>query len=150
MILNWAVRYELTICTCHQYTILKLDCLPMMWTDTDERSYSFIQRKDNYGLKYPSADVIKICKRAEAEVRILQVRVDIFKTAACSTIVNRCLREFVNSSVFSNLTYIIGQEAIMNHRMYLIKAILFKYIDIRLKHVGREHIQINKKIVWIS
>ncbi len=30
----------------------------------------------------------------------------------------------------------------MNHRMYLIKAVLFKYIDIRLNHVGREHTQI--------
>ncbi len=120
--------------------------LVLCWTDTDEGSYSFIQRKDDYGLKYPSADVIKICKRAEVEVRILQGRGDIFKKAACSTIVNRCLRVFVNSSVFSNLTYhIIGQEVIMNHRMYLIKAILFKYIDIRLKHLGREHTQIYQK-----
>ncbi len=89
-----------------QKSLAYVDCkLFLCRTDTDEGSYSFIQRKDNNGLQYPSADVIKICKRAEVEVRILQGRGDIFKKAACSTIVNRCLREVVNSSVFSNLTY---------------------------------------------
>lgn len=103
--------------------------------------HKFIVAKDKGGLVYPSHDIIRICKVAEAVIRSMDGRV--FKK---EVIIMKILRKFVGEKLFENIHFHqIRQFPTSNHISDLIKAISERYVNVRLHHLLKLNIKLTKR-----
>lgn len=96
------------------------------------------QRKDNGGLLKPVADVVKICKTGERNFRVAQAAGKLIKKNIMHQLLLQTMKD-INSEIFSSLKdHIVDHPPLENHRLMLIKAILFEFFKIRFYHVGKQ------------
>lgn len=111
--------------------ILCQDCADALSSEPDSQQHAFILRKDNGGLSYPSKDVILVCKAAESVVRSYM---DSGVKATKDVLVAKIMRDLVGrTNLFQHLYYHdLGKFPTSNHVTDLKKAIIEKYINIRI------------------
>lgn len=104
-------------------------------------AFEFITFKDNGGLVYPSKDVAQICKVAELEIRqIIDIskKFSIKPSSSKPLLINKILRVFVNSNIFSSIAiHQFDQPPMENHLVQLIKAVANIYIDVRFHYLTK-------------
>ncbi|KAG8178274.1 hypothetical protein JTE90_015685 [Oedothorax gibbosus] len=119
--------------------------------EQSKMSSPLLKLKNCGGLNLPSDDVTSVCKLAEKIFRIadasgkLGIRNIMHRliTDALSDISSRRL-DFFFASLRKHSLHHAPQD---NHRLFLIKAVLFEYFKIRLCHAGKmetEKLQANK------
>ena len=111
---------------------------------------SLINIKNCGGLTYPSHDVIVICNKAEAVIRLALRKSGgqyLLKEMSDIYLLNQVCKHFIgNSHLFKNLElHCHDQSALENHAVHLMRAIAAKYIKIRLYFIGRNQ-TINNEI----
>lgn len=108
-------------------------CIGALLANTTNSSHRFIIAKDKGGLLYPSNDVIKICKTAESFVRCYT---DKLKNINKNIIVTKILSKFVGTSIFNDIVFhSFNEYPTSNHSTDLIKAVIEKYLNIRLHFI---------------
>lgn len=97
--------------------------------------------KDKGGLQYPSKDVIKICTVAESFLKDwdnTNIKRDV--------LVAKILRQFVGSNVFDSISYHqLGEFPTSNHVTDLIKAVIVRYLNVRIHHLLKLKLGISKR-----
>lgn len=95
---------------------------------------SLISQKTHDGLIYPSADVIKICVKAERFLRIFKN--NMHKKNIVLMLSNKIISECLNDNLLEDLgNHVL--ESPVNHIYFLIKSICMKYIDIRIHFITK-------------
>ncbi|CAG4948590.1 unnamed protein product [Colias eurytheme] len=104
-----------------------------------EKFPGFIVQKDVGGLHYPSQDVIKICVFAE---KILRQTTSIHGNSYFSQkgtlpkMTCSVLKKFIGTEVFAEIkNHIHEQGPFENHFALLIKAITFRYFEVRIHYI---------------
>lgn len=117
-------------------TIMCEECVQALCHETKTLNiFSFIQKKENFKLEYPSVDVLEICLQCE---RILKGRFQNTNDFSVELIISFILRHFTLSNVFSNLlVHSFSQSPLENHRVLLIKAVAIKYANIRFCYLSK-------------
>lgn len=127
-IAGYVVRFLLNKSNC-------MECQNALVTNEKGPYHKFIILKDRGGLKYPSNDVIGICIQAETTIRknISPKKTSNFKTET------ETLKMFIGKNVFKSLReHIFYQPPCSNHLIHLLRAVVEKYIDIRIKYLVRK------------
>lgn len=113
--------------------------------DTQNENYLFIKQKDKGGLIYPANDVITICKRMEFIIKneILNGNKIIMTTKNIKQkLTSMALPYFIGVKLFSDIEYHqYEQSPLNNHVTLLIKAVMEKYINIRLHYITKNATQ---------
>lgn len=115
-----------------------------------ENTSDLISRKNRGGLTNPSKDLIKICQIAETQFRIFQACGKIKENNVLNKLVSNCLREVPSKApnIFSSIVvHSFDQFPMENHRILLLKSIIFEFCKIRLNHLAKtltEQFQKNK------
>nr|XP_042898777.1 uncharacterized protein LOC122269484 [Parasteatoda tepidariorum] len=145
-------------CThCTSALTLKDEILPLLPNSCNNPSslpfsnYKLTQRKNKGGLVFPSPDVVKICKVAEKNIRMMQASGRLHVKHVVHKLITGSLR-FISSNtvngVFNELNdHSYDQDPLNNHKILLMKSVLFDYIKIRLCHIGKlktQELQRNK------
>jgi len=107
------------------------DCSEVLFRTTKS---GLVRRKDRGGLKSPSADVLKTCRKAEMYIRACATD-KIFLTTKRDMHVIRIFREVVSESpaIFSGLDEHVSEQApLENHKFTLLKLVVKKYVIIRM------------------
>lgn len=109
---------------------------------------SFLSRqKCTGGLINPATDVVKICKTGERHFRVMQASGKLKNRNIMQQLLIQTIQD-ISSSIFYSLNeHSFDQSPLENHRLTLIKAVLFEYFKVRLYHVGKqitEKLQLNK------
>lgn len=100
------------------------------------------------GLCYSSESMFIVCLKSE---NILKAHIKanglyFTKNEEIDVVKNRILKSFINSNVFSELNdHLMSQPPTFNHRMLLIKAIIEKYVNVRLHSEYKNNPDLNKK-----
>ncbi|CAK1596568.1 unnamed protein product [Parnassius mnemosyne] len=116
-------------------------CVGALVTQHFEHFHKFIIAKDGGGLLYPSTDVFKICQTVE----IYSKQIDIAKFNKDITTA-KVMRPFIGTNLFNSISYHqLGEFPESNHITDLIKAIVDKYIDIRIHHLLKLNIKLSKR-----
>ncbi|KAI8424524.1 hypothetical protein MSG28_002983 [Choristoneura fumiferana] len=118
---GFVVRYLLKHIKCE-------DCKDHLLAKEKKTFHKLIDMKDLGGLCYSSGDVFVICNRAEVVLR---------KHLRSGG--SRCEKEKICVQILKELMYIKTlTEVKHNHRNWLIKSIIAKYVDIRLHYEARK------------
>lgn len=111
-------------------------CVSALLSESRNAQHKFIILKDKGGLLYPSNDVIKICRATESIIRLYT---DFTKKFTKELLVAKVLRSFVGSTLFNDIAFHqIGKYPVGNHVTDLIKAVVEKYINIRVHFLLKE------------
>lgn len=130
-IAGYVTRYLLCKIEC-------VDCLSALIATTPSHYNSFILFKDRGGLMYPSEDVIHLCNAAE---KIVKSNIESKNEADrdARSMVNKTLKLFIGTDIFHVLhAHLFEQEPCSNHLLHLLRAVIQKYIDIRVKYLVRK------------
>lgn len=108
---------------------------------------ALIKRKNKGGLVVPGVDSSKICKTAEKEFRICEQLGQLQKKNLMQYLIIKSMRK-LPLNVYSTLDeHILDDNPFDNHKILLIKTLLFEYLKIRLIHVAKQYtrqLQTNK------
>lgn len=108
-------------------------CVDALITSKDPNLHRFIMVKDKGGLQYPSKDVIQICQEAEKHIKNLEG--DNIKKEVLTI---KILRRFVGSNVFDSIAnHQFGEFPASNHVTDLMKAVIERYLSVRISHLLR-------------
>lgn len=100
--------------------------------------HKFIICKDKGGLLYPSDDVITICKKAESVIRYYT---DNSRKFNKDFLVTKILHSLVGTKLFEDISFHqIGEYPTGNHITDLMKAVIEKYINIRVHFLLKEYV----------
>lgn len=106
---------------------------------SEDKFTGLIAHKDRGGLHYPSRDVISLCEWSE---KILRTSVKIKGTSflaskkAVAHVVKAVLKKNLGSKIFQSLNdHTKDQNPMDNHLVLLIKAVVLKYLDVRIYHL---------------
>lgn len=118
-------------------TILKrLKCAECSESLVQDRRFlmnTLLAKKNRGGLICPSQDVIKIVQMCEKQFKALVVGDCANLVRFPELVAQSILKSFICSDVFSdNNTHFLETPITANHRCLLIKAIIMKYLDVRL------------------
>ncbi|KYQ53533.1 hypothetical protein ALC60_00059, partial [Trachymyrmex zeteki] len=111
------------------------ECLSKLTMQKENSSYSFIQFKNDPNLIYPSHDVVFLCTETETIIqRNIQANI-LLNSSIKNTILNEVLVVVKTREVFQGVhekqhTHSISE----NYELQLIKEIILKYIDLRLRY----------------
>lgn len=109
--------------------------------DREEGQYEFIKIKDKGGLVYPSSDVISICKWMEATIKttvLTENKVTVSTKDVKSILISKALRHFIGMNLFKEINmHQFDQSPLNNHLTLLIKAVMEKYINVRLHYLTK-------------
>lgn len=142
------VQYIAGFVTTKISKIVKCEnCLILLVSD-EEMPDSLIFKKDKGGLHRASRDVVYICEKAEKILRNRMTAMkDIFtgKNIVLSMI-NECFKICRNVNLFRDHGLIYEQSPLNNHTILLIKAVAFKYLQIRLYYIAKRASEPDEKI----
>lgn len=116
-------------------------CISALLADnTKDSNNKFIKLKDKGGLIYPYTDVVTICKNMEVIIKSTFLTKD--KTTMCTnikeTLMSKALQRYKGMDLFKNYNYHqYDMSPLDNHIIMLIKAIMEKYINIRLHYLTK-------------
>ena len=99
-----------------------------------KRASGLVQRKNRGGLKLPSAEVVKNCRKAESCIRA-SANDRTFLTTKRDVYVVRIFREVVGDypTIFSDLDeHVCDQAPLQNHKFCLLKLVIAKFIVVRM------------------
>lgn len=114
------------------------DCIYALEFKNSNRN-NLINLKSRGGLVQPSEDVIQICRQTEMEIRCIvynsnKALISEFNEHYIS---NKVLAKFINTIVFHDLNkHACDQLPLENHVIHLTRAIIKKYVKIRLYYVA--------------
>ncbi|CAB3238852.1 unnamed protein product [Arctia plantaginis] len=134
-----------------RYLLLKLDCtdcIQALVASKTQSHHSFIVFKDRGGLVYPSEDVVKICNTTES---VVKSNIDAKKPIDRDpkSMVMKALKLFIGSDVFNVLYgHSFEQEACSNHLVHLLRAVIQKYVDIRVKYFLKSNMTETKRQLY--
>lgn len=96
-------------------------------------------RKNRGGLKKPSNDMVTLCKVAEQTFRVAQATGKLTHKNIMHFLIAKSLTEIHENyrNVFIMSEHSLDHGPLDNHRVFLIKSILFEYFKIRLYHAGK-------------
>ena len=91
----------------------------------------FIKFKEKYSLFVPHKDILTVCNACEIEIRISNVKENMFRKNLMDTVVQRTITNFclANPSFFQSLNA-RGHDA--SHRYIVLKKIVIRYFKIRM------------------
>lgn len=116
--------------------IKKVDCeicIGALLTNKINTDHKFVVAKDKGGLLYPSKDLIQICKISEA---VIKIYTDRLRKVDKNILTTRILRCFVGTPLFNDISsHQIGLYPTASHITDLTKAIIAKYINVRLHFI---------------
>lgn len=117
-------------------------CVEALYGNETHEECSFINIKNRRGLTLSSHDVIVICKIAETVIRFALRESGgkrLFKKMTEAFLLHQVLHRFIgNNNIFHSLEqHSCDQTPLQNHVAHLIRAIVSKYIYIRLYYIGR-------------
>ena len=92
--------------------------------------------KNRGGLKIPGSDAVRVCRLGEKSFRRVQAENKLKSKYVVQLLINYSVAQ-IDKTIFSNMEHIINQQPLDNHRLLLIKSILFEYFKIRLYHFGK-------------
>ncbi|CAB3242624.1 unnamed protein product [Arctia plantaginis] len=134
-----------------RYLLLKLDCtdcIQALVASKTQSHHSFIVFKDRGSLVYPSEDVVKICNTTES---VVKSNIDAKKPIDRDpkSMVMKALKLFIGSDVFNVLYgHSFEQEACSNHLVHLLRAVIQKYVDIRVKYFLKSNMTETKRQLY--
>ena len=141
-IAGFVTRYLLSKIEC-------TECLSALVAKTPSQYNSFILFKDRGGLIYPSKDVTQICSAAEKVVKCnLQSKHRADRDPR--SMITKTLKLFIGTDIFNVLhPHLYEQEPCSNHLLHLIRAVIQKYIQIRVRYLVRKsNIQKTKRQLY--
>lgn len=116
-------------------------CVSALVTHHFHPFHKFIIARDQGGLLYPSPDVVKICQTTETFMKNINT-IGFRKEIAISKI----LRNFIGTSLFNDIiSHQLGEFPSSNHITDLMKAIIEKYINVRLHHLLKLKLKPSKR-----
>jgi hypothetical protein len=122
----------------HLQKTLKCEtCIAALLGDKNDFLHSLIMQKSRGGLCYPSEDVRKICQKAELCIRIAEHEEKLHMQGYVLHVSNNIVVSFLGTDLFSSL----NEHSLDNnvkHTYFLIKAICFKYVNVRLHYMGKK------------
>lgn len=114
-------------------------CVSALVAEQNQSLHKFIIAKSKGGLLYPSGDVIKVCETSELFLKDC-------KCIKKCIVINKIMRQFIGTSLFQDINYHqLGEFPASNHITDLMKAIISKYINIRMHHLLKLKIQQSKR-----
>lgn len=140
-IAGWIARKLISVLKCEP-------CINSLFTSKKMWFHQLIYIKDMGGLCYSSESMFIVCLKSE---NILKAHIKsngfyFTKNEEIDVVKNRILKLFINSNVFSELNdHSMTQPPTFNHRMLLIKAIIEKYVNVRLHSEHKNNPDLNKK-----
>lgn len=128
-IAGWVVKKLSVILHC-------LNCVHSLRADTNDSIYNLIQVKDRGSLRYPSHDVIQICRFCERMIKFYLIKKET-RTASyiCNTILNQL---DIHNLFLSIIDHCNKQTALYNHRVRLIKCIIQQYVKVRYHYIAKQ------------
>lgn len=131
-IAGFVVRHLRATLKCHECTAA------LRTPSCGNRAYSLIRRKSHGGLIFPSKDVLTICQNTEKQL---------WRALAYSTLASRMLAAKISAAtmatligkdLFRNLNeHMIDNAPLESHSQHLVRAIVDKYLDIRMHHAAK-------------
>ncbi|KAH9632416.1 hypothetical protein HF086_010809 [Spodoptera exigua] len=116
-------------------------CIGALLAEKYEESHHFIKFKDKGGLMYPSPDVIMICKRMEIIIKTTYLtdnKLTVKTKNIKQELMAKALPHFIGLDLFDNIKFHqFDQSPLNNHIILLIKAIMEKYINLRLHYLTK-------------
>ncbi|KAJ8728919.1 hypothetical protein PYW07_006615 [Mythimna separata] len=100
------------------------------------------------GLCYSTESVFTVCLKSEYILKAYIKENGLYFTRNEDIVIvkNRILKSFVDSNIFSELNdHAIAQTPTLNHRMLLLKAVIEKYVNVRLHSEHKNNPELNKK-----
>jgi len=126
-----------------QKRILCPDCQAALFSTVkmvEDHDHGLLQTKNHGGLLHTSNDVVKLCKMTESHFRSLMapgqkpVLYSDLKTETCNSV----LRAFVGVELFPDLLeHTFDSDPVDDHRVILMKKIVFEYLTCRLHHQAK-------------
>ncbi|RVE40704.1 hypothetical protein evm_014645 [Chilo suppressalis] len=109
--------------------------------DKEHEHYKFTKVKDKGGLVYPSSDVITICKRMEVTIKatvLTENQVTVSTKDLKSVLIAKALPHFIGMNLFNDIhLHQFDQSPLNNHLTLLTKAVMEKYINVRLHYLTK-------------
>lgn len=100
--------------------------------------HKLIDLKDFGGLCYASEDVYTVCSKTEEIIRREQ-RINGQKNTTKAYLCSLVLKRVFHLNIFSSIDIHSRQQpALFNHKISLIKAIIEKFIDVRLHYIAKK------------
>lgn len=127
--------------------VLKCEtCISGLLADTlEDKHLRFIKLKDKGGLVFPSNDVITICKRMEVIIKssiISDDKVKISSTSIQQQLLTKSLKHFIGMNLFKNINFHqFDQSPMNNHLVMLTKAVMQRYMNVRLHYLTKNATQ---------
>jgi hypothetical protein len=122
----------------HLQKTLKCEtCIAALLGDKNDFLHSLIMQKSRGGLCYPSEDVRKICQKAELCIRIAEHEEKLHMQRYVLHVSNNIVVSFLGTDLFSSLNE-HSLDNNVNHTYFLIKAICFKYVNVRLHYMAKK------------
>lgn len=109
--------------------------------------HSIITTKDKGGLTYPSDNVVKICIATEYFLKYFYE-----KHLKKDVVITNVLKTFIdNDSIFSSINYHVDQYGPLdNHIIFLIKAVISTYCDIKINYNCRKQNETVSLRTWYN
>lgn len=126
--------------------LLKCDtCCSGLIADTiNDKHLKLIKLKDKGGLIFPSSDVITICKRMEVIIKTYILSSNTTKILSKNIrqeLMSKSLSHFLGMNLFEKINFHqFNQSPMNNHLIILIKAVMEKYVNIRLHYLTKNAI----------
>lgn len=136
---GWIARKLVSILKCEV-------CIQSLLTSNKLWFHKLVIIKDMGGLCYSSESTFIVCLRSENILKshIKEKGLYFTKHNEVDILKNRILKTFVNSNVFNDLNdHTLTQPPTFNHRLHLIKAIIEKYVNVRLHSEHRNNPDLN-------
>lgn len=108
-------------------------CVGALLSSEVNSDHKFIVAKDKGGLLYPSKELLLICKTSEA---VIKKYTDNLRNINKHLLTAKIMRSFVGTDLFNNISqHQVGLYPSANHVTDLTKAIIEKYISVRLHFI---------------
>jgi len=126
-----------------QKRILCSDCQAALFSTVqtvENQDHGLLQTKDRGGSLHPSDDVVKLCKMTESHFRSLMApgQKPVLSSDLKTEICNSVLRDFVGVELLPDLLeHTFDSDPIDDHRVILMKKIVFEYLTCRLHHQAK-------------
>lgn len=117
-------------------------CLKLLYTDKQLWFHRLVTVKDMGGLCFSSKDLYEVCLKSEAMIKnyVKEKGLQFTGMYEIERLKTSILKCFLNSSIFHGLNdHSKEQPPTLNHRLQIIRAIIDKYIKVRLHHAHKHN-----------
>lgn len=124
-------------------------CINSLYSINKSFQHVLIALKDKGGLVYPSDDVIAICLKTESIIKTMLSESGgkmLLPKYDKLTILSKALKAFIGIPIFKSLEdHMYEQFPTSNHLINLLKAVIEKFIDIRIHYISKQYDHIPAK-----